>query len=320
MESHARMKRRQWWLAGLLSLITPGLGQLYNGEAGKAVLLFFVPMTFIVLACPSILLDFSIPKFIALFVIAVVYQIAVAIDAARRARRLTNSYVLQKCNRWYMYLLFFICASILSSIAQEFVREQVRAFKLPSGNMKPTLLIGDHFLVNMTSLARKAKRGDVVVFIYPHDTAMNYIKRVVAVAGDTVEIRQKTLLINDIPQQEPYVAHTDTAVLDQEQSPRDNFGPFVVPADSYFVMGDNRDNSYDSRFWGPVAAEAVLGKVIGIYWSWDRENKTVRWSRIGRRVNSERSSDSEPNNLPRTGESPAPTTVLRSAGAAVKPL
>lgn len=85
-------------------------------------------------------------------------------------------------------------------------------------------------------------------------------------------------------------------------------------------MGDNRDNSYDSRFWGPVAAEAVLGKVIGIYWSWDRENKTVRRSRIGRRVDSESSSDSEPNNLPRTGESPAPTTVLRSAGAAVKPL
>jgi signal peptidase I len=317
MESHARMKRRKWWLAGLLSLIMPGLGQLYNGEARKAVLLFFVPMTFIVLACPPVLLVFSIPKFIALFVIAGVYQIAVAIDAARRARRLANSYVLQKCNRWYMYLLFYLCASIIISVAQEFVRTEVKSFKLPSGSMKPTLLVGDYFLVDMRSSARKAQRGDIIIFVYPQNPTLNYIKRVAAVAGDTVEIRQKTLLINDIPQQEPYVMHSDKTTLDQEESPRDNFGPVVVPADSYFVMGDNRDNSYDSRFWGTVAASAVLGKVIGLYWSWDRESMTVRWSRIGRRIDNERSLDSKPNNSPREQQPLAPNMVLRSVDAAM---
>lgn len=215
----------------------PGLGQLYNGEAGKAVLLFSVLIPFIVLAYPPVALAFSIPKFIALFVIGAVYQTAVAVDAARRARRLGTGYVLRKYNRWYIYLLFYLCAIIITMIAQEFIRFEVRAFKLPSSTMKPTLLVGDYFLADMRPVARQAQRGDIVVFVYPKNPALNYIKRVVAVAGDTVEIRQKTLLINDIPQQEPYVAHTDTAVLDQEQSPRDNFRAVRCPGRFVFRHG-----------------------------------------------------------------------------------
>jgi signal peptidase I len=131
--------------------------------------------------------------------------------------------------------------------------------------------------------------NDIVVFKFPRDPKLDYIKRVIAVAGDTVEMRQKKVFINGKPFEDKHGVYTDPRVLPASASPRDNFGPVTVPKDHIFVMGDNRDNSFDGRFWGFVDLKAVRGKAFIIYWSWDVQKSllsvdrftSVRWSRIG---------------------------------------
>lgn len=192
-----------------------------------------------------------------------------------------------------------ICIAILLAL---FIRTFiVQAFKIPSGSMLPTLLIGDHLLVNkfiygirvpfsgkiLVPIVEPSK-GDVVVFKFPKDRSIDYIKRVVGIPGDTIEIKNKKLIINGISVDDPH-AHVNTpAILDADVSPRDNFGPILVPENRIFVMGDNRDNSYDSRFWGFVDQQDILGKAFILYWSWDIDTSlfsverftSIRWGRI----------------------------------------
>jgi signal peptidase I len=184
-----------------------------------------------------------------------------------------------------------LLAIVLALFIRTFI---VQAFKIPSGSMKETLLIGDHILVNKflygvklpfistTIIAYKEpKRGDIVVFKFPEDPDKDFIKRVVGVAGDVVEGRDKKVFVNHEPLNHDYGIHKDSRIIPGNRQPRDNFGPLVVPEKSLFVMGDNRDHSYDSRFWGFVNLKAVRGKAFLIYWSWDKSNFGVRWKRIG---------------------------------------
>jgi signal peptidase I len=158
----------------------------------------------------------------------------------------------------------------------------VQAFKIPSGTMKPTLLVGDHILVNKLSKnSDRIKRGDIIVFQYPPDPRKDFLKRVVGLPGDLFEIRDKEIYINNHPLEEGYIIHTDKNIIPAGVRPRDNFGPLKVPHDSVFVLGDNRDESFDSRYWGVVELSKVKGKATKIYWSWDKENSQVRWDRIG---------------------------------------
>lgn len=163
--------------------------------------------------------------------------------------------------------------------------------------MIPTLNVGDHILVNKflygtripftdTILLpiRHPRRQDIVVFKYPEDESKDFIKRIIGEPGDTVEVRQKDVYINGRRLVEPYIIHKEFSMLSSELQPRDNFGPVVIPEDSYFVMGDNRDQSLDSRFWGFVKAGKIRGKAFMIYWSWDGEDTWVRWNRIGKLV------------------------------------
>ena len=171
----------------------------------------------------------------------------------------------------------------------------VQAFKIPSGSMKQTLQIGDHILVNKfiygvkipywqkTIIPVKSpQRGDIIVFKYPVDPKKDFIKRVVGVAGDVVESRDKQLYVNHKRVNHDYGIYTDPHIISGKVRPRDNFGPIIVPDHSLFVMGDNRDESFDSRFWGFVDLTAVNGKAFIIYWSWDKLNFGVRWKRLGR--------------------------------------
>jgi signal peptidase I len=192
--------------------------------------------------------------------------------------------------RWQKVLLEYIealaVALVLAFVIRTFV---VQAFKIPSGSMLDTLLIGDHLLVNkflygthipftdkvVLPLA-DPQHGDIIVFEYPEDPTKDFIKRVIGVPGDVIEIKDKTVYRNGQKLDEPYVKHTSPAI----QPRRDNFGPVTVPPDKYFVMGDNRDESYDSRFWGFVDREKIRGKAWIIYWSWDGP-ADIRFSRIG---------------------------------------
>jgi signal peptidase I len=188
----------------------------------------------------------------------------------------------------------YIEAILLAILIAFFIRTFViQAYKIPSGSMKPTLLIGDHILVSKFSYGIKLpfirstvipigepKRGDIVVFIYPEDRSKDFIKRLIGVPGDTIEVRNKKILLNGLPFDDAHGVHSDSIIIPGSVQPRDNFGPVKVPEGSIFVMGDNRDESYDSRFWGFVNMKDVLGKALIIYWSWNQDEYGVRWSRI----------------------------------------
>ena len=160
--------------------------------------------------------------------------------------------------------------------------------------MVPTLLVGDHILVSKfiygvkIPLLRKTiipvgepKRGEIVVFIYPNDRSKDFIKRVIGVGGDKLEIKNKKIFINDKELKDSYGVFSDSNVFPQSMQPRDNFGPVTVPKNSLFVMGDNRDESLDSRFWGFVDLKDVEGKAFIIYWSWNHDEHNLRWERLG---------------------------------------
>lgn len=162
-------------------------------------------------------------------------------------------------------------AIVLAFLIRIFV---VEAFKIPSGSMIPTLLVGDHLLVSkFTYKFTEPERGDIVVFKYPDDPSRNFIKRIIAVGGDTVEVRDKVVYVNGTQKPEDYVQHVTQEMFPAGTSPRDNFGPVTVPPNTYFMMGDNRDSSLDSRFWENrfVNRRAIVGKALIIYWSWKRD-------------------------------------------------
>jgi len=191
------------------------------------------------------------------------------------------------------YAESIIIAIILALFIRAFV---VQAFKIPSGSMEDTLLIGDYLLVNkfiygtkipftdtVILKLRDPRRGDVVVFEYPEDPSKDFIKRIIGVPGDVVEVRDKKVYVNGVLYENPHAIHKEPDIIPKEQSPRDNFGPIVVPENCYFTMGDNRDRSYDSRFWKFVRRDQIKGMAFIKYWSiegpWYKFN--IRWRNIG---------------------------------------
>jgi signal peptidase I len=218
-------------------------------------------------------------------------------------------------------------ALVLALLIRAFL---VQAFSIPSGSMEPTLLVGDYLLVNKLAYGIRnpftnnvliatgtPQRGDIVVFIYPQSPDKDYIKRVIGLPGDRIQIIDKKLYINGKltqvppPSDNPEAPRAVYADPEITQTERDNFGPVVVPQDSYFFMGDNRDRSYDSRFWGFVPMQALKGRAFIIYISWagdgqpqatllpslargakglisqqawDSQAFRVRWPRIGRLI------------------------------------
>lgn len=237
----------------------------------------------------------------------------------------------KKKSHFKEYTEAIIIAISLAFLIRGFV---VQAFKIPSGSMIPTLLVGDHILVNKfiygTTIPftdgrflifNQPRIGDIIVFSFPEDkgkeectsissniatrlqnvwdnknpfyffkdNCKDFIKRIIAVGGDKIEIKDKTVYVNGRALSEPYKAHKDFRVEDGAIAPRDNFGPVSVPYRKYFVMGDNRDQSFDSRWWGFVDMEDIKGKAFKIYYSC-KDNDfcllklkfwKVRWGRIG---------------------------------------
>lgn len=201
---------------------------------------------------------------------------------------------------WREYGEALIIAAILALIIRTFV---VQAFKIPSGSMEDTLLVGDHLLVNKFIYGiqlpfsdqryftiRHPQRGDVIVFEFPRDEGKpwlerrDFIKRVVGTPGDVVEIRDKKVYINGKEWTIPQEVHKEQGILGPQYGPRDNMKPVKVPEGHYFVMGDNRDRSYDSRFWGFVPEDKIKGLAFIKYWSWDSKRHLPRWGRIGRLI------------------------------------
>ena len=207
--------------------------------------------------------------------------------------------------REYAETIVIVVAAVL--FLRAFV---VQAYNIPSGSMTPTLAVGDRILVNKLSyglrlpdlswlpfvgcvdLARGThvtewntpKRDDVIVFVYPRDRCRDFVKRVVGVPGDEVLIRDKKVYVNGEAVKDAHARFLDGDAIQGAGHVRDNLGPLKVPAGYLFVMGDNRDRSLDSRFWGFVPVDDVRGRALVRYWSWDAEERRLRWRRIGRPV------------------------------------
>jgi signal peptidase I len=226
--------------------------------------------------------------------------------AERESERATHKSIIRE------YTEAIIVAMLLAFAIRVFV---VQAFKIPSGSMIPTLLIGDHILVSKLSYGfqwpsdcklqwnvppincytsrtliefGKPQRGDIIVFRFPEDEEKDFIKRIIGIPGDTVQIRNKVVFVNGHPLDDrAFTQRIDPSIIDGSINPRDNFGPVTVPEGSYFVMGDNRDQSLDSRFWGYVREEKIRGKAFRIYWSWSGQGhwtEWVRWERLGKAI------------------------------------
>lgn len=222
-----------------------------------------------------------------------------------------------------------IIAIILALLIRTFV---VQAFKIPSGSMKQTLLVGDQILVSKFLygmkipftdtrffILRQPRRSDIIVFSFPQnkekeecrsftqnvasrfgnawsnksllylfkDDCRDFIKRVIGVGGDKIEIKNKVVYINNVALVEPYTIYNSKNAGESAIEPRDNFGPVIIPRNKFLVLGDNRDNSHDGRFWGYVDMSEIKGRAFIIYWSWDSKDEwlnKVRWGRLGKLV------------------------------------
>ena len=179
----------------------------------------------------------------------------------------------------------------------------VQAFKIPSGSMEETLLIVDHILVSKFAYGthvpneipflniklfddiiffpKQPERGDIIVFKYPKDEKRDFIKRVIGIPGDLLEVRHQKVFINGKPYEDRHARHTESP-SDSSLVPRDDFGPVLVPDNHLFMMGDNRENSQDSRYWGFLDINKVRGKALMIYWSWNQLESWVRFDRFGK--------------------------------------
>jgi len=196
------------------------------------------------------------------------------------------------------YLEPIAIAILIALFIRTFV---VQAFKIPSSSMEPTLQVGDHLLVNKFIYGikfpfigkkyfqfKKPQRGDIIVFIYPKDRSKDFIKRVIGTEGEKVQIVHNKIYINNQLIEDPWGRYDERAPSSKYLQPMEIFGPVTVPVSSVFVLGDNRDNSQDSRFWGFVNVTEVKGKALIIYFSWDRYAQNllekVRWVRFGKLI------------------------------------
>ncbi|HKQ58846.1 MAG TPA: signal peptidase I [Candidatus Eisenbacteria bacterium] len=202
---------------------------------------------------------------------------------ATKSRSILREYV--EAALWALVITLFLRAFV------------IQAFRIPSESMKDTLLVGDFLFVNKFEYGpkipfthirlpgiRQPKRGDVIVFQFPQDPSKDFIKRCVATGGETLEIKNKAVSVNGRALTEPYAIHSDPTVKPAGYEYRDNYGPYTVPPSELFMMGDNRDNSNDSRYWGSLDMDLVKGRAMFLYWSWDGEKNWPRWNRILRPI------------------------------------
>jgi len=276
---------RRPWVAVILSLGQLGLGQVYGGSVVRGVALGLGGLFVALVSSDWLQHLFSqesrqnswmLWHAMLIYVAVLGYTTFVTIDAFRVTRQ-TQALPRGRLNKWYVHLTLIIAIGLVHEMAGP--DRYVRAFWLPSGSMQPTLLIGDYVWADQRTYAvgTLPERGHVVAYTRPSDATI-LICRVIALAGDEIEIRKRQVYLNGIAIDEPY-AHFERPPA---SGSRDNMEKQMVPPDSFFVLGDNRDLSYDSRFWGFAHVDGLIGRITWLYWS--RGDGWPRWERIGRWV------------------------------------
>lgn len=294
--------KRSPLLAGLLSLAATGLGHIYCGKIEKGLVLFFISFAFapvIVTAMETMSSPYSLVAVIlSILVLVSVFAYAV-VDSVMTARKTAASYKLKEYNRWYIYLLLIVVSfSYPTNLANSIRSNILQAYRIPSTSMAPGILKGDHIFLNKAVYKTQSPViGDVVVFPHPDNRHLDYIKRIVAMPGDSIEIRQDRVYINDVPlayetkdREKEKQADTVSGTVLREKNGNavyrillsgndslcSNFSRITIPHGHCFVLGDNRHESRDSRHFGPVPLADVKGRVDYIYLP------AGTWSRFGK--------------------------------------
>jgi signal peptidase I len=295
---------RRSWVAVVLTLVLPGLGHLYVGAPRRALFIYLMSLLggAMAVAALTILSATALPILLsmasAILVPGVFFYTLAARDAVLEARRAGSNYVLRRYNRWYVYAaLVLVIALVVPPRYARLFHSLLQAYQIPNSSMEPTLYAGDYLLAR--PLRRAPSRGQLVIF-QRHNGA--WTKRIVGTPGDTLAMEAGVLSVNGHPMSEPsaFRAHEhslfDADFLWQRQfltrtvdttayhPTSTSWGPVVVPPGQYFVLGDNRGESADSRYFGFVAADSIVQQPTVVYFSRDRETHSVRWGRIGIRL------------------------------------
>jgi len=260
-------KKRKPIVAAILSSLAPGLGQLYNGQIIKGIICL-LSLILLPIIMFRIGLHYSFNG-LAIILLIFMFFLLFIIGEAFFAAAKKKEFILKPYNKWYIYLLIIFLINSIVLIPTNFLTNKVfgfSSFKLPTGSMKPTLCIGDYLVADLKYFKKnELQRGDLVVLQSPADPANIFIKRIIALEGEKIEIKSKQVYIDDIPLPEGYKVHLDNKVYPG----RDNLGPVIVPSDHCFVLGDNRDKSRDSRHWDSLPIKNIRGKPLYIYWARD---------------------------------------------------
>lgn len=293
------MSPRRPWVAALMSLVLPGFGQLYNGQPNKAIWMFFlfgiiaVPVTtFLALYVSSWLL---LPAMLVALAAPAGIWIHSVLDAARQARRGVD-YSLAPWQTSGMYLVvFFVCNVLVLPASNMYTRAHfVESYRVPAVSMEPTILKGEFLFAdkryNCTGCKSAIRPGDIAVFNFPDNRTLLFVKRIIAMPGDHVRMEGREVIVNGVSLSSSGVSEDGELTeqthgrswqvqwMDIGASPME----FTVPAGHVFVLGDNRSNSVDSRFFGTVPMEDVIGRVRQVWFSLGSDG--IRWSRIGTTV------------------------------------
>ncbi|BDQ33319.1 signal peptidase I [Pseudodesulfovibrio portus] len=252
------VKPRKPWLAGLSSLLATGVGQVYNGQWRKGVGFLAAELVFGLLMIPFFK-DFTSMLILLAFLLG--FNLFVAGEAYATARGM-RAFVPGRSNRWWIYAAFLAGGLGLGLVFDQVVTGRFyRTYKVPSRSMVPTILVDDHFMVEILGADDPVERGDIVIFRSPIGDERDFVKRVIGLPGETVEIQGQAVFIDGVELDEPYALHAKPGVVPGP----DDYGPVIVPEGTCFVLGDNRAESFDSRMFGPVDRKTITGRALYIY-------------------------------------------------------
>ena len=279
-------ERRKWYLAGLLSLVVPGLGQAYNDRILKGIILFILIRILFPIFDAFLLVSDLAPFNLFLSVLLIIGgHIYAFIDASVESSRNKYKPIRSIFRKWYIYpiTILLVLLVIQPIVGYALKKEVIDTYKITSDSMYPTLFNGDWVIIQKHPYSEtEHKRGDIILYHPPTSDRKVYVGRILGLEGEKLEIRDKRVCLDGVTLGEDYVYFQRETVLEEWISSKDNLTLLFIPENEYFILGDNRDESEDSRAWGTISTDRIIGKVKLVYFSADFVNDGIRFNRFGK--------------------------------------